>query len=109
MFEPDQMTCIPSSFIKDCLKTFEPDEQLDRLIEECAELIQACEKIKRAVYRHEIVKTASLKEEMAHVLISSEIAAILLHVSPNDILKEVAKKAIEYDFDLSNIPLKVDG
>lgn len=93
------LTCIEPFFIEQCISTFNTENQIDILQEECAELIQACSKVKRSNGHYSYSDPLdNLKEEMAHVLISIELVAKINNISFNDILKEVENKAIKYNF-----------
>jgi len=86
---------IPDMFVQRCLSTFSHN-QLDILQEECAELIQACAKLKR---NKPVLE--NLKEEIAHVLISSAVIAKMYNITEEDILHEVRNKEIKYGFKTS--------
>lgn len=90
---------ISNEFIDKCIEHFERDEQLDILQEECAELIKACSKYKRANNawsQYECIK--DMAEELTHVAISSAVVSKLLNIDEQDIQKEVDKKAEKYNF-----------
>lgn len=69
-----------------------PEDQLDILQEECAELIQACSKVLRSKPN----ALANLKEEMAHVLISSAMIATMFGITEDDIYLEAQKKQLKF-------------
>jgi NTP pyrophosphatase (non-canonical NTP hydrolase) len=85
---------ISDNFVNKCVEHFESDGQLDILQEECAELIKACSKVKRGKDN----SLENLKEELAHVAISSAVVANILGITQEDIQKEVDKKADKYKF-----------
>ena len=85
---------ISDNFVKQCVEHFGSEGQLDILQEECAELIKACSKVKRG----KVDALDNLKEELAHVAISSGVVAIILGITNEDIQKEVNKKADKYNF-----------
>ncbi|MDD3172150.1 MAG: hypothetical protein PHF63_00525 [Herbinix sp.] len=101
---------IPDSYL-DILDTlFDREDQLDILVEECAELIKACQKLKRI--KKQTLKTSisdrdktdealsNLIEEMSHVITSSAYVARIFNISKEDILSEVQKKASEYSYNI---------
>lgn len=75
-------------------------DKLMLLSEECAELIQACQKMYRGLNSPITNNSdydklhASLSEEMAHVLICIEAVAYECEVSPRDIQREIDKKEL---------------
>jgi len=81
---------ISDTFLAECLVKFRDGHYLDMLQEECGELIVACSKTRREKPN----AIANLKEEMAHVLISSAILARSLGITDADIALEVQKKLI---------------
>jgi NTP pyrophosphatase (non-canonical NTP hydrolase) len=83
---------IPTYLIDKCNSLVTQEDQLDILQEECAELIQACSK----VLRDKSNSFASLKEEMAHVLMSSAMVANILGITQEDIDLEVEKKTNKF-------------
>jgi NTP pyrophosphatase (non-canonical NTP hydrolase) len=83
---------IPTYLIYKCNSLVTQEDQLDILQEECAELIQACSK----VLRDKSNSFASLKEEMAHVLMSSAMVANILGITQEDIDLEVEKKTNKF-------------
>ena len=92
---------ISDNFIEQCIEHFESEGQLDILQEECAELaieclalIKACSKVKRG----KADALDNLKEELAHVAISSAVVANILGITQEDIQEEVDKKAYKYNF-----------
>lgn len=74
----------------------DPQNQLDILQEECAELIQAISKYRRGKFeaREKII------EEMSHVIFSASTSAKLLCITQEDIRKEEHKKAVLNGIDL---------
>lgn len=89
-----------SSFVNDILSHFDETQQLDILEEECAELIQAASKCKRArEYRDLDYRRKNLIEEMAHVTVSMAVVARILNISEEDILAEINKKTNKYGFE----------
>ena len=89
-----------SNFVDDILSNFDPSAQLDILEEECAELIQAASKCKRArEYRDLDYRRQNLIEEMSHVTISMAVAARILNISEEDILAEINEKTNKYGFE----------
>lgn len=68
---------------------------LDILQEECAELIQAISKYKRADLGDYGVCRGKIIEEMTHVAISSEICCRLLCIDRKEIEKEVKRKDVQ--------------
>ena len=90
---------ISDHFVDQCIDHFDENEQLDILEEECAELIKACSKFKRAQGHYTIVDPLdNLIEELAHVAISSAVIAKLYGIKQEDIEAEVNKKAAKYNF-----------
>ena len=90
---------IADDFRDKCIEHFGSDKQLDILQEECAELIKACSKYKRANNaweQYECIK--DIREELTHVAISSAVVSKLLNIDEQDIQKEVDKKAEKYNF-----------
>ena len=90
---------ISNDFINKCVEHFGEKGQLDILQEECAELIKACSKYKRAKNaweQYECIK--DMTEELTHVAISSAVVSKLLNIDEQDIQKEVDKKAEKYNF-----------
>ena len=85
---------IPDYFVDKCVEHFGSYGQIDILQEECAELIKACSKVKRAKEG----SLENLKEELAHVAISSGVVANILGITEADIREEVDKKAYKYNF-----------
>jgi len=79
--------------ISKAINHYGADNQLDQLTEECAELIQAINKFKRAVKREnppiiEMFKAkADIIEEIADVEIMIEQARIILDISEVDLIK----------------------
>jgi NTP pyrophosphatase (non-canonical NTP hydrolase) len=72
-----------------------PCDPLDLMQEECAELIQACSKVKR--YGYESVLAAdNLREEMGDVLFSLLVLAKKLGITEIDIIYEMDFKARKY-------------
>lgn len=94
------LTIIDKQHIDQCLEYFGKDvTQLDILQEECAELIQACSKVKRLNGHFSYSDPLdNLKEEMVHVLICIEIAARIYGITSNDITEKVLKKSKKYNF-----------
>ena len=90
---------ISDKFLDKCLSIFVHADQLDILQEECAELIQACSKVKRDKPK----AMENLREELAHVLISSAILAKIYGITEEDIALEVKKKNDKY-LDKDYIP-----
>lgn len=88
------------NFLDQCLTSFELDEQLDILQEECAELIKACSKFKRSKDKIEASRSReNMVEELAHVLISSSVVSRIYCIGPSEIIREINKKADKYGFD----------
>lgn len=81
-------------FIDACLAKF-PDERIDRLQEELAELIVACSKIKRYGAEKPLLR-ANLKEEMADTLITMGSLARDLGITESEILDEAQMKSLKY-------------
>lgn len=85
--------------VNDILSTFDFSDQYDILQEECAELIQAVSKHKRA---RSTVSTMQARqqivEEMSHVLISISVVARLCSIEPCELIEEINKKANKYGF-----------
>ena len=81
-------------FIDACLAKF-PDERIDRLQEELAELIVACSKIKRYGVDNTLL-LSNVKEEMADTLITMGSLARDLGISESDILDEAQMKSLKY-------------
>lgn len=67
----------------------DPQNQLDILQEECAELIQAISKYRRG----KIDAREKIIEEMSHVIFSASTSAKLLCITQEDIRKEEHRKA----------------
>lgn len=88
------MISIPSGLVDQFIHEFGKDGQIDILQEECAELIQACSKTKRGCLNYD-----NLKEEIAHVIISSAVVAKIYGISEFDIIEEVNKKCDKYGFE----------
>ena len=90
---------IPEYHIQQYLKIFGTGiDQIDILQEECAELIKALGKYKRSIGHFTNVDPIdNIVEEMTHVAISSEIVARILNINPEDIQREVNKKAVKYN------------
>lgn len=94
------MINIPESHIDQYVEIFGKDtiKQMDILQEECAELIKAISKYKRSLGHYTAVDPIdNVIEEITHVAISSEIVARLLSITPDDIQKEVNKKATKFN------------
>ena len=94
------MINIPESHIDQYVEIFGKDtiKQMDILQEECAELIKALSKYKRSMGHYTTVDPIdNVIEEITHVAISSEIVARLLLITPDDIQKEINKKAIKFN------------
>lgn len=73
-------------------------KHMDILQEECAELIKALYKYKRSLGHYTSVDPIdNIIEEITHVAISSEIVARLLSITPDDIQKEINKKATKFN------------
>lgn len=87
------MISIPSGLVDQIIHEFGKDGQIDILQEECAELIQACSKVKRGKNNRD-----NLKEEMAHVSISLAVVAKIYGISEFEIIEEVNKKCDKYGF-----------
>lgn len=88
------MISIPSGLVDQIIHEFGKDGQIDILQEECAELIQACSKVKRGKNNRD-----NLKEEIAHVSISLAVVAKIYGISEFEIIKEVNKKCDKYGFE----------
>lgn len=87
-------------FVDQCLSEFDPEDQLDILEEECAELIKACSKFKRSGDKVQAIQARkAIIEEMSHVLISSAVVARIYSIESADIIDEINKKADKYGFD----------
>ena len=94
------MINIPESHIDQYVEIFGKDtiKQMDILQEECAELIKALSKYKRSLGHYTTVDPIdNIIEEITHVAISSEIVARLLSITPDDIQKEINKKATKFN------------
>lgn len=91
------MINIPESHIDQYIKLFGSEHQLDILQEECAELIKAISKYKRSI-GHDTTEDPidNIVEEMTHVAISSEVVARLLDIKPEDIQREIDRKATKF-------------
>lgn len=74
----------------------DPQNQLDLLQEECAELIQAISKYRRG----KIDAREKIIEEMSHVIFSASTSAKLLCITQEDIRKEEYRKAVSCGVDL---------
>lgn len=71
--------------------------QIDILQEECAELIQALSKYKRADYvKPKGNVRENLIEEISHVLISIDVVSSILNINPDEVQNEIAKKCNKY-------------
>lgn len=91
---------ILNDLVTNILHTFDPDEQSDILQEECAELIKAISKCKRAKDKIEYKKGLdNMTEEISHVLISISVICRLFPIDKSDILFEINKKCKKYGFD----------
>lgn len=92
------MINIPENHVDQYMRIFKnKDIQLDILQEECAELIKAISKYKRAIGHYTVIDPIdNVIEEMTHVAISSEIVARLLDIKPEDIQREVDRKATKF-------------
>lgn len=90
---------ISDTFVEECLSTFGSTNQCDILIEECSELIKALCEMKRTD-KHFSIRDPyeSLKEELAHVAISSAVIARIYGISDTQIQEEVNKKRRKYNF-----------
>lgn len=99
------MIKIPEDHIQQYLKIFGTGlDQFDILQEECAELIKALGKYKRSVGHFTNVDPIdNIVEEMTHVAISSEIVARILNINPEDIQREVNKKAVKYNLSKGDL------
>ena len=94
------MINIPESHIDQYVEIFGKDtiKQMDVLQEECAELIKALSKYKRSLSHYTTVDPIdNIIEEITHVAISSEIVARFLSITPEDIQKEINKKATKFN------------
>lgn len=94
------MINIPEGHVDQYIEMFgkNPLEQMDILQEECAELIKALSKYKRSLRHYTVANPIdNVIEEMTHVAISSEIVARLLQITPEDIQKEVNRKATQFN------------
>ena len=90
---------ISEQFVSQCIEHFNENDQLDILEEECAELIQACKKLRRSLGHYTLTDPMdNLKEELTHVAISSAVVARIYGVEQGDIDAEVNKKAAKYNF-----------
>ena len=90
------MINIPETHIDQYVEIFGKNtlDHMDILQEECAELIKAISKYKRSLGHYTAVDPIdNVIEEITHVAISSEIVARLLSITPDDIQKEINKKA----------------
>lgn len=91
---------IPEKFVNQCVDRFGAADQLDILQEECAELIQACSKMKRDLGHITYTDPlANLQEELTHVAISSAVVAKIYNITENHVNDEVNKKRNKYHFD----------
>lgn len=94
------MINIPETHIDQYVEIFGKNtlDQMDILQEECAELIKAISKYKRSLGHYTAVDPIdNVIEEITHVAISSEIVARLLSITPDDIQKEINKKATKFN------------
>ena len=104
----DNIIRIPEKHIENYMKRKQTQSdsflEIDILIEECGELIQALSKYKRVFscsdvsvsYREELdSKLNQICEELTHVAVSSEVVARKLGISPWDIERQVGKKEAE--------------
>ena len=90
---------IDDKFVDQCFERFGSSRQIDILQEECAELIKACSKFKRADNAYDQCECIKdIAEEMTHVAISSAVVCKILGITQEDIQKEVDKKAAKYNF-----------
>lgn len=82
---------------KEIVKHYGIEAQLDMCIEECAELIQACNKVKRAngigyaTYTMPDEAKCSIVEEMAHVKNTILSLCFLLGVTQDELGDEIKK------------------
>lgn len=94
------MINIPETHIDQYVEIFGKNtlDQMNILQEECAELIKAISKYKRSLGHYTAVDPIdNVIEEITHVAISSEIVARLLSITPDDIQKEINKKATKFN------------
>lgn len=94
------MINIPETHIDQYVEIFGKNtlDQMDILQEECAELIKAISKYKRSLGHYTAVDPIdNVIEEITHVAISSEIVARLISITPDDIQKEINKKATKFN------------
>lgn len=94
------MINVPETHIDQYVEIFGKNtlDQMDILQEECAELIKAISKYKRSLGHYTAVDPIdNVIEEITHVAISSEIVARLLSITPDDIQKEINKKATKFN------------
>lgn len=98
-FQDTNMFGVPDDFVNQRIERFGTEDQIDILQEECAELIQACSKLKREIGHFTTVDPIdNLKEELAHVAISSAVVSKILDIKNEDIENEIHKKAVKYNF-----------
>ena len=95
-----KMINIPETHIDQYVEIFGKNtlDQMDILQEECTELIKAISKYKRSLGHYTAVDPIdNVIEEITHAAISSEIVACLLSITPDDIQKEINKKATKFN------------
>jgi NTP pyrophosphatase (non-canonical NTP hydrolase) len=85
---------LSNTFVDACLVKF-PNDRIDRLQEELAELIVACSKIKRYGADNGPV-FSNLKEEMADTLITMATLARDMGITESDVLHEAEMKSLKY-------------
>ena len=102
------LTVVPEKHVDQYCNTFADKRyQLDKLQEECAELIVACSKIKENNVRVGCkMPIVSLKEEITHVLISVDVVSKTYGITVSDIMDEVLKKAKRHNFDITSYEKK---
>ena len=100
--EQDKLFGVPSKFIDQCMEKFD-DPEIDLLQEECAELIQACSKLRRYKkcddVRTRIKYRDNLIEELAHVAMSSASVARRYKITQEDLDAEVEIKRLKHNFE----------
>lgn len=78
-----------SEVLHKAIETFGINEQIEMVIEECSELIQALQKLKRAkfsIYLGEIPKNKTAKQALVYANLCSEIADVKIMISQCEIM-----------------------
>lgn len=98
--------------LKEAINQYGIDNQIEMVTEECAELIQAIQKLKRAkfsIYLGEIPKNRTAKENLIYSSLCSEVADVKIMIAQMEIIlnKEMVDLSVERKIErLSNRLLK---